>query len=127
MTIPTSKELNWILDKLSGDTEPCLYKDYRAWEPNHAFAKVNYSPVKPIVLQSVTSVVPPSFRSPSDRSPSGPGQRRQVLRPISRAATGRGRSVSCSAGENALPRINRLQIRAVIPDDEKIMEMVTNW
>jgi hypothetical protein len=34
--------------------------------------------------------------------------------------------VSCSAGENALPRIKRLQISAVSPDDEKIMEIVKN-
>jgi hypothetical protein len=51
----------------------------------------------------------------------------QALRPAAWAATGRGRSVSCSAGENTLLRIKRLQISAVSPDDEKIMEIVTNW
>ena len=52
------------------------------------------------------------------------GNKIHALRPA--AATARGRRVSCSAGENALPRISRLEISAVSPDDEKIMEMVTN-
>lgn len=37
-----------------------------------------------------------------------------------------GRRVSCSAGENALLRISKLQIRAVRPEAEKIIVMVTN-
>ena len=38
-----------------------------------------------------------------------------------------GRRVSCSAGEKARLRINRLLIKAVSPEAEKIMEMATNW
>ncbi len=54
-------------------------------------------------------------------------RRNQFLRPASCAVARRGRSVSCSAGEKALPRIKRLPISAVSPDDEKIMEIATNW
>jgi hypothetical protein len=42
------------------------------------------------------------------------------------AAVTPGRSASCSAGENTLLRINRLQMSEVRPEEEKIIEMVTN-
>jgi hypothetical protein len=51
----------------------------------------------------------------------------QTLSLPARAGTWGGRRVSCSAAENALLRIKRLQISVVSPDGEKIMEMVTNW
>ena len=50
----------------------------------------------------------------------------QAFKPRGQAA-GRGRSVSCSAFEKALARIKRLEISAVSPEDDKIMEMITNW
>lgn len=43
------------------------------------------------------------------------------------AALERGRNVSCSAGEKTLRRISRLHQSAVSPDEDNIIEIVTNW
>ena len=39
----------------------------------------------------------------------------------------RGRRVSCSAGEKTLRRISKLHKSAVSPEEDKIIEIVTNW